>query len=158
MRRPSSASHGSKNYLSTSLDDSAKCLQVLTDLAEQGLLRAYALRCGGKPCAMGIGYQKDGVYHYYETAYCEEFAKLSPGRVLLYLMLEDLLKGSDRPTSILVRLGRHGVQGLVRQHIARRRQRLVVAQDAAKPGAVFGACGSRETWPPGARNSCPHQA
>jgi GNAT acetyltransferase-like protein len=83
--------------LSASPDDSKKCLTVLADLADQGLLRAYMLRCEGQPCAMGIGYQRDGVYHYYETAYSEAFAKLSPGRVLLYLMLEDLLKRDDRP-------------------------------------------------------------
>jgi hypothetical protein len=86
-----------QKLLSTKLDDSAKCSKVLADLAEHDLLRAYMLRCDGRPCAMGIGYQQDGVYHYYETAYSEAFIKLSPGRVLLYLMLQDLLNGRDRP-------------------------------------------------------------
>src|SRR5262249_30753826 len=86
--------------LSVPVNESANCLQLLLDLATLGLLRAYTLRCDGQPCAMGLGYQANGVYHYYETAYNQQYATLSPGGVLLYLMIEDLIKSQNRPAKM----------------------------------------------------------
>jgi CelD/BcsL family acetyltransferase involved in cellulose biosynthesis len=64
----------------------------LQDLAERELLRAYVLMCGDIPCAMVLGYQAGDVFHYSETSYDERFADFSPGSVLLYLMIADLIE------------------------------------------------------------------
>ena len=66
--------------------------RLLKDMATQGWLRSYVLKCGPKPCAFAFGYQARGVYHFCETAYDEAFAKLSPGKALVYLAIEDLIK------------------------------------------------------------------
>lgn len=68
----------------------------LGDLAARGLLRAYLLKCGGKPCAFLAGYQYDGVYQYGETAFDESLGELSPGSALHYLVFEDLFR-HDKP-------------------------------------------------------------
>ncbi len=62
----------------------------LKDLARRNILRAYLLYCGGEPCAFLIGHQFRGVFQYDETAFDESFTRLSPGTVLLYLVIEDL--------------------------------------------------------------------
>ena len=64
--------------------------EKLKDLARRKILRAYLLTCGGVPCAFLIGHQFRGVFQYDETAFDESFTRLSPGTVLLYLVIEDL--------------------------------------------------------------------
>lgn len=76
---------------STSLEQRIDA-EILRDLARRGLLRSYLLRCGGKPAAYVIGYQDEGVFHYSDIGFDEEFARFSPGNVLLYLLLEDLYR------------------------------------------------------------------
>lgn len=61
-----------------------------SDLARRGVFRSYILKCGDVPCAFVVGYQYRRVYHYAEIGYDPAFASFSPGRVLLYLLLEDL--------------------------------------------------------------------
>ncbi|HWU39522.1 MAG TPA: GNAT family N-acetyltransferase, partial [Candidatus Acidoferrum sp.] len=68
----------------------------LKGLARAKILRSYLLECGGEPCAYNVGYQFDGVYHYKEPRFDEALGRLSPGTVLLYLLLEDLF-ARDRP-------------------------------------------------------------
>jgi CelD/BcsL family acetyltransferase involved in cellulose biosynthesis len=63
----------------------------LQDLAHRGLLRSYVLLCAGTPCAMVLGYQARGTFHYSETSYDQSFARFSPGSILLYLLIGDLL-------------------------------------------------------------------
>ena len=60
------------------------------DLAARGILRSYVLHCGTRPCAYVMGFQARGVFHYVKCGYDPEFARLSPGAALLYLLLEDL--------------------------------------------------------------------
>jgi hypothetical protein len=72
------------------LDETALRCESLLNLARLGYLRAYLLKCGGRPCSFVIGYQHDDVLHVQQTAYSREFAHQSPGSVLYYLMLEDL--------------------------------------------------------------------
>jgi CelD/BcsL family acetyltransferase involved in cellulose biosynthesis len=62
----------------------------LKDAASRGLLRAYLLKAGDVPCAFVNGYQYGGVYHYADLAYDERYSRLSPGLVLLFLLIEDL--------------------------------------------------------------------
>jgi len=68
----------------------------LKGLARAKILRSYLLECGGEPCAYIVGYQFDGVYTYQEPRFDEALGQLSPGTVLLYLLLEDLF-ARDRP-------------------------------------------------------------
>jgi CelD/BcsL family acetyltransferase involved in cellulose biosynthesis len=68
----------------------------LKGLARAKILRSYLLECGGEPCAYIVGYQFDGVYHYREPRFDAALDRLSPGTVLLYLLLEDLF-ARDRP-------------------------------------------------------------
>ena len=77
--------------IGTRIDISPQRHAKLADLAERGLLRSYLLICGEKPCAFILGYQFRDVYHYVEIAYDQSFSKLSPGAVLLYLLIKDLI-------------------------------------------------------------------
>jgi hypothetical protein len=72
------------------LEETALYRESLRNLARLGYLRAYLLRCDGKPCAFVIGYQHEDVLQLQQTAYAREFAQFSPGTVLYYLLLEDL--------------------------------------------------------------------
>jgi len=78
--------------IGTRIDNSPQRHAKLADLAERGLLRSYLLICGEKPCAFILGYQFRDVYHYVEIAYDQSFTKFSPGTVLLYLLIEDLIR------------------------------------------------------------------
>jgi len=63
----------------------------LVDLANRGLLRSYLLRCGEDCVAFGLGYSYRGMFHYVETGYDARYSQYSPGTVLLFLFLEDLI-------------------------------------------------------------------
>lgn len=69
------------------------------DLARRGFLRCYLLKTGGVPCAYVIGYQSQGIFHYSDIGYDQRFAQFSPGSVLLYLLIEDLI--NYRPPRLL---------------------------------------------------------
>jgi hypothetical protein len=60
-------------------------------LATHGYLRSYVLYQEGRPIAFEIGYQFRNYMHGVEAAYDQEFAKLSPGKVLMYREIEDLM-------------------------------------------------------------------
>ena len=62
----------------------------LRDLSARGLLRSYLLKIDNRPVAFVIGYQYAGVYSYAEIGFDEELRDYSPGKVLLYLLVEDL--------------------------------------------------------------------
>jgi CelD/BcsL family acetyltransferase involved in cellulose biosynthesis len=64
--------------------------RTFVDLASRGLLRAFVLKAGDVPCAFVVGYQYGSVYHYAEIGFDEAFTQYSPGKVLLYLLLEAL--------------------------------------------------------------------
>lgn len=63
------------------------------DLARKGILRCYLLQAG-EPYAFIVGMRYGNVYHYVEIGYDKSFSNYSPGAVLLYLMVEDLIKSS----------------------------------------------------------------
>ena len=67
-------------------------------LADKGILRSYLLQCG-ETCAFVIGYQYQRIFYYIEIAYDRKFARYSPGTILLYLIIEDLIE--DGPFSYL---------------------------------------------------------
>lgn len=72
--------------------DNDETRATLTDLAERGLLRSYLLRCGRDFCAYVLGYQYHDVFHYADIAFDDRLAKFSPGAVLLYLLIADLIE------------------------------------------------------------------
>ena len=85
------------------LEETSLYRNNLRSLARLGALRAYLLKCGGIPCAFVIGYQPEDILQFEQTAYSSDFARLSPGTVLYYMMLEDLYR--YRPP----RLVNHGI-------------------------------------------------
>ena len=72
------------------LEETVLYRENLLGLARLGILRSYLLKCGGRPCSFVIGYQVNDVLYVEQTAYAREFANLSPGSVLYYLILEDI--------------------------------------------------------------------
>lgn len=64
------------------------------DLARRGLLRGYLLRHGERPVACVIGYQFGDSYHYADIAYSRSDIQLSPGSVLLFLIIRDLIENT----------------------------------------------------------------
>jgi CelD/BcsL family acetyltransferase involved in cellulose biosynthesis len=84
--------------LGTRIENNQKWSEKLKDLAERNLLRAYLLKCADKPCSFTLGYQFKDVYHYVEIAYDESFGKFSPGTVLLYLLIQDLIQNKPPKT------------------------------------------------------------
>jgi CelD/BcsL family acetyltransferase involved in cellulose biosynthesis len=67
----------------------------LLDAAERGLLRSYVLYGGNVPLAYIVGYQAFDVYHYSDVAFSDDLARLSPGTVLLFHVIQDVCE--DRP-------------------------------------------------------------
>jgi len=78
--------------------------ETLADAARRGLLRSYVLFAGDTPCAVVLGYVWGGIFHYAEVAYHAEFSSFSPGTVLLYLMVEDLV-AHQRPRLVNFGIG-----------------------------------------------------
>lgn len=66
----------------------------IADLARAGLLRSYLLNCRGRSVAFVHGYRFGCVYHYADIAYVQQLSRFSPGNVLLFLIVEDLIRES----------------------------------------------------------------
>lgn len=66
-------------------------LAQFTKLAELGLLRCYLWYVEGQPVAFTVGNQDHGCFHYEEVGYLAEFAKFSPGQMMLIQMIDDLI-------------------------------------------------------------------
>lgn len=69
----------------------ARKADELADAARRGLLRSYVLFAGDAACAVVLGYMWRHIFHYAEVAYHPRFSAFSPGTVLLYLMVGDLI-------------------------------------------------------------------
>jgi len=76
----------------------------LADLARRGLLRSYVLRSGGRALAFVLGYQGRGVFHYADIGHDAGLSKFSPGTVLLYRLIEDLI-AHQRPQTLNFGIG-----------------------------------------------------
>jgi hypothetical protein len=63
-------------------------------LARAGKLRGYVLRIQGEPCAFIHGTLAGGVYAYRTPGFLSEYAKWSPGTVLLILVIKDLIESA----------------------------------------------------------------
>ena len=78
--------------LSNYIPDYVQDDEYLKDVASRQLLRAYLLYLDGKPITYVLGYQFQDVYHYSDIGFDEDYARYSPGSVLLFLLIEDLIK------------------------------------------------------------------
>jgi CelD/BcsL family acetyltransferase involved in cellulose biosynthesis len=69
--------------------------EQLKILARKKILRAYVLTSEEKYYAFVLGYVYKGVYHYSDLGYNEKVARYSPGTVLLYCLINDLINRKD---------------------------------------------------------------
>jgi CelD/BcsL family acetyltransferase involved in cellulose biosynthesis len=90
------ASSWQKLLLNHQISDVIPRAEVLKDLANGGMLRCYVLHYNSRACAYAVGFQCNGIFNFYETAYDGELEKYSPGKALLYLLLEELCS-TNRP-------------------------------------------------------------
>ena len=86
-----SAKSWQHNVLGPRVEDSRAQRRTYVSLARRGLFRSYVLYAGDRPVAFGVGCQGDEVYHYNEMGYDAELINFSPGAVLLYMLIEDLV-------------------------------------------------------------------
>jgi len=63
--------------------------------AAAGILRCHILHAGDTPCAFARGTIRNRVYHYQTPGYDPEYAKYSPGTVLLIKVIQDLIENTD---------------------------------------------------------------
>jgi hypothetical protein len=76
-------------------------IRALEDLAARGLLRSYILSWGEFTLGCIFGLQYHSVFHMQATTYNKQFARFSPGTVLLYMVVEDLI--TWRPARMMLR-------------------------------------------------------
>lgn len=72
------------------LPDNSEYLRLMQDRALCGEARGYLLRENSKPIAFAWCTGKDDAITYQVIGYLSEYAPLSPGTVLLYLIIKDL--------------------------------------------------------------------
>lgn len=60
-------------------------------LASRGLFRSYILYAGGTPLSFAVGIPYRDVFHFDTTAYDQQWRALSPGIVMLHLLIQDLI-------------------------------------------------------------------
>jgi CelD/BcsL family acetyltransferase involved in cellulose biosynthesis len=58
--------------------------------ADRGWLRSYVLTCGDVPVCFIIGAQDDATYYYERIGYDPTWHEHSPGKVLLFKVIEDM--------------------------------------------------------------------
>ena len=86
------------------VSDTIPDVEALKHLAKKNMLRAYILSSNNEAYAFVIGYVFRGVYHYSDLGYHEKVSKYSPGTVLLYLLIQDLI---DKKDVVSVNFGIH---------------------------------------------------
>ena len=78
--------------LGAQMENSHEEVERYTQFVRQGVLRCYLLLCKGEAVAFVRGFQFSGVYYYSRTGFDADLNNYAPGKVLLYLLLEDLHK------------------------------------------------------------------
>ena len=73
------------------ISDVQQKLELWGQWASMGAFRSYLMEQDGRPVAFAIGCQWKDRYTYVETGYDPEYAAKSPGQVLLYRILEDMI-------------------------------------------------------------------
>lgn len=92
--------------LGRGIDGSTRDRSIIGRAAELGALRSYLLGSASRPVAFAVCYQWQGHFAYEIPAYDPDFAEASPGTVLLYRILEDLV-AEDVPQIVDFGPGRH---------------------------------------------------
>jgi len=78
-----------------SVPDDIQKPEVLKDLAKRNLLRSYLLQGSDQTSAFVLGYQFQRVYHYADIGFDDSLSKYSPGNVLLFLLIEDIINNTE---------------------------------------------------------------
>lgn len=73
----------------------AAYLRLLEQTARDGSARHYLIRCDGNMVAFGLGYHYRGTWVFHLTGFALEWGRFQPGRVLLFLMMQDLISRGD---------------------------------------------------------------
>lgn len=84
-----------EKLLGSGLPKSDEFIRSMQECAERGAARAYLLRYQSKSIAFAWCKANGDVLNYQVVGYLPECAHLSPGTVLLYLIIEDLFKGGE---------------------------------------------------------------
>ena len=79
-----------QRLLDLQVKDDPATLQHFQHLAQAGLLRCYGLTLAGEPIAFVLGHQGCGTFQYAQPGFDNRKSELSPGVVLLHLVIEDL--------------------------------------------------------------------
>lgn len=66
-------------------------IDKLERLAAERAFRSYILYCGESPCAVEMGYQHRDTFHAIFTYYDPQYARYSPGSILLYRLISDMI-------------------------------------------------------------------
>jgi len=86
------ASSWQKKLLDVNVSQTAPRYEALRAMASEGHLRSYVLKAAGEPCGFTLGLQSPRTFFFYETAYDPKWARFSPGKVMFFLMLQDLFQ------------------------------------------------------------------
>jgi hypothetical protein len=78
-------------FVQTAREDSVR----LESWARRGWLCAYLLLARGQPIAFVVGRHADGIYYYDAIGHDAAWAGYSPGKVLLWLLIQDLCTRGD---------------------------------------------------------------
>jgi hypothetical protein len=73
----------------------AAYLRLLEQTAEDGTARHYLLRCDGQLVAFGLGYHFGSTWIFHLTGFDQAWSRFQPGRVLLFLMVQDAIARGD---------------------------------------------------------------
>ncbi len=92
LAREISAQSYQERLLDAGLPNEAKFLADALEAADRGNVRAYLIFLGEKPIAYLYCPTRDGIVSYAYLGYRAEHSELSPGTVLLWLVMEDLFR------------------------------------------------------------------
>jgi CelD/BcsL family acetyltransferase involved in cellulose biosynthesis len=103
-------------------------------VADVGAFRSYVLEHQGNPVAFLLGTCWNGFYNYEEVGYDQDFSRHSPGTVLLYRAIEDLI-AHDTPHTLDFSYGDADHKQLFGNTVTRTGQ-VVLARRSARPVAA----------------------
>jgi hypothetical protein len=120
---------------------------MLRELAQRGMMRCYLLFLNDIAIAYVSGFQHNGIFWLYETAYDPEFEYSSPGKCILQMVIKDLFN-YDKPNffSFGSSGGRYPYKSWFATHSCSEMQ-LALIRNTALNRARAWACGPRENSP-----------
>ena len=74
---------------------------LLTLLGEARRLDVAVLRAGGRAVAYNLGYVHEGVVNYWNTGFDPEYARFSPGKLLVHGLIESAFDAGHREFNFL---------------------------------------------------------